>query len=405
MNILHVTPYYWPAVRYGGPIFSVAGLCRALAARGHAVQVYTTAVDGRGNSPVRLEEITEVDGVQVRYFPSNILRRLFWSPRMQHALQRNIEQFDIVHLHTVFVWPVYAAAMAAQRAGVPYLLAPRGMLEQELIRRKSRLVKSLWIRLYGKKILAGAAALQVTSQREADKIRELHLDIPRLVTVPNGIDLAALPDFSDVQNAGACETQQWGKKGYVLFLGRINWKKGLDRLIAAWSYGVDLPLILAGNDEEKYTAELQDLAAAQGVQEKIHFIGPVTGPEKWQLYSNAELLVLPSYSENFGNVVLEAMAAGCPVLVTPEVGLADAVIRYDAGLVVEGKPEKLAAAVQQLLADKAALQQMCRQGRLAAQEHFSWPAIGKRMEKVYLELLDNGRRRPNNTAGSAGSVR
>ncbi|MCI5207491.1 MAG: glycosyl transferase, partial [Candidatus Electrothrix sp. ATG2] len=119
MNILHVTPYYWPAVRYGGPVFSVAGLCRALAERGHTVEVYTTAVDGKENSRVELEKPMDVDGVQVTYFPSSLLRRLFWSPSMQQALEQNICQFDLVHLHTCFVWPVYAAAMAAQQAGVP----------------------------------------------------------------------------------------------------------------------------------------------------------------------------------------------------------------------------------------------------------------------------------------------
>ncbi|MCI5140783.1 MAG: glycosyltransferase, partial [Candidatus Electrothrix sp. ATG1] len=360
-------------------------LCRALAERGHTVEVYTTAVDGKENSRVELEKPMDVDGVQVTYFPSSLLRRLFWSPSMQQALEQNICQFDLVHLHTCFVWPVYAAAMAAQQAGVPYLFAPRGMLERGLIRRKSWLKKSLWIQCFGKKILSGAAALQVTTRREAEQIKALNLPVPHLVHIPNGIDPHEVQDGNE--NGNGVAKRQWGKAGYVLFLSRINWKKGLDRLIYAWGCGLDLPLVIAGNDEEQYTLKLMALAKEQGVGRHIHFIGQVAGAEKWALYKGAKLLVLPSYSENFGNVVLEAMAAGCPVLVTPEVGLADAVTAYGAGVVVEGKPEKLAAAITSLLNDKDALNRMGRQGMRAANEHFSWSAIAQKMETVYLDVL------------------
>lgn len=381
MNILHVIPYYWPAIRYGGPVFSVAGVCRALAERGHTVQVYTTAVDGRKDSRVELEKPMDIEGVQVTYFPSQVLRRHFWSPKMKQALQRNIRHFDLVHLHTCFVWPVYAAAVAAQQAGVPYLFTPRGMLERELIRKKSWLVKSLWIQYCGKKILSGAAALQVTTRREAEQINALNLPVPQLVEIPNGIDP------HEAQGGNGVAKRRWGKAGYVLFLSRINWKKGLDRLIYAWGCGIDLPLVIAGNDEENYTLKLMALAKEQGVDKHIHFIGQVTGAEKWALYKGAKFLVLPSYSENFGNVVLEAMAAGCPVVITPEVGLADAVTAHGAGVVVEGEPEKLAAAIKSLVNDKEALNRMSRQGILAAKEHFSWSAIAKKMETVYLDLL------------------
>ena len=166
MRILHVVPSYLPAVRYGGPIFAVHGLCRALAARGHEVQVFTTNIDGPGITPTPIATPVDLDGVQIRYFPCPLLRRLYWSPALGRALHQEIGKFDIVHLHSVFLWPTWAAARAARNAGIPYVLSPRGMLVKDLIARRSRLAKSAWIRLIERSNVEQAAALHLTSQLE-----------------------------------------------------------------------------------------------------------------------------------------------------------------------------------------------------------------------------------------------
>ena len=138
MKILHVVPTYYPAVRYGGPIQSVHGLASALAAQGHDVHVYTTNADGDGMLPVPQNRPVQVDGVNVWYFETGVGRRIYRSPKMRQALATNVARFDIVHLHSVFLWPTSAAAQAARKVGVPYVLSPRGMLVKDLIRRKSR---------------------------------------------------------------------------------------------------------------------------------------------------------------------------------------------------------------------------------------------------------------------------
>src|SRR5262245_46752372 len=114
MRILHVVPTYLPAVRYGGPIFAVHGLCRALVSRGHEVEVVTTNINGSENSAVPIEVPVELDGVQVRYFPSRLLRRLSWAPSLARVLRQQISTFDLVHLHSVFLWPTWAAARSAR---------------------------------------------------------------------------------------------------------------------------------------------------------------------------------------------------------------------------------------------------------------------------------------------------
>jgi glycosyltransferase involved in cell wall biosynthesis len=381
MRILHVVPTYVPAYRYGGPIYSVHGLCRALARRGLKVEVFTTNVDGPGDTDVALEQAVDVDGVAVWYFPSRRLRRLYWSPPMGAALRARVPDFDVMHLHSVFLWPTWAAARAAQRSGVPYLLAPRGMLVADLIRRKSRPLKGAWIRLIERRNLAGAAAVHVTTETEAREARALGLPLPRVVCVPNGVDLAVA-----VLREGGLPPGGVGGD-YALFLGRVNWEKGLDRLVRAWAHLRGVPLLVAGNDEEGYRPVLEAIAQEAGVGDDVRFLGPVSADAKWPLLAGAALLVLTSYSENFGNVVLEAMAVGCPVVVTPEVGAAEIVRESEAGVVVDGDPGVLGPALARLLADEPRRLAMGERGRRVLQERYTWDAVAERMERVYREIL------------------
>jgi glycosyltransferase involved in cell wall biosynthesis len=383
MKILHVVPTYYPAVRYGGPIRSVHGLASALAAQGHEVHVYTTNADGQGISSVPLHRPERLDGVTVWYFATNIGRRLYRSRRMGQMLNLNVAKFDVVHLHSVFLWPTSAAALAARRARVPYVLSPRGMLVRDLIDRRSSLTKRAWIALFERRNIEAAAAVHLTSEVEASEVRALGFRFARLAVVPNGIELPREPGSNSV---GADIARRTGRP-YVLFLGRLNWKKGLDRLIPAMAKVLDADLFIAGNDEGNYRSELEGLARRFGTKDRVHFLGLVDGASKWSLLSSALVLVLPSYSENFGNVVLEAMAVGCPVIVTPEVGLARAVREIGCGVVVPGDPAKLAVEIKRLLEDDGQRRLMTEKGRRAVEARYTWNIIGRQMVDVYTDIL------------------
>lgn len=358
MRILHVVPTYLPATRYGGPIYAVHGLCRALAARGHDVTVFTTNVDGDSESDVPLDAPVLLDGVRVRYFASS-LRRLYVSPAMRRALH-DLRGFDLVHAHSVYLWPTFAASRAAARQGVPYVISPRGMLVPALIARRSRLVKSAWIRLIERRNFARAAAIHFTSQREWDDARRVHVPLPNPFVVPNGIDLVPRPDVP--RDAAT-----------VVFLGRLNWKKGLDRLIAALPPGATL--VIAGNDEENLTPKLRALAAGRDVR----FVGPLYGAEKWELLARATVFALPSLSENFGNAVLEAMMMETPVVISPEVGLAPDVEAADAGIVTHDFGSALSAILREP-GDRG------RNGRTLVVSRFTWPAVAEAMEAAWRSL-------------------
>lgn len=386
MKILHVTASYAPAVRYGGLIVSVHGLCKALAARGHDVHVYSTSVDGPRDSDVPLGAPVLLDGVHVWYFRSPLLRRLYWSPSMGQALDRHMGGFDLAHLHALYVWPVWAAARAARRAGKPYVVAPRGMLEKKLIEKKSRITKSLLLAAVVRRMLERASAIHVTSAREQVEASAFGLALPPVYEVANGVESPA----SSTTTVSPPVADALAGPPFLLFVGRISWKKGLDRLIDALARLPDTVLVIAGGDDENYVPELKRRAVAAGVSNRCVFCGPVNDGEKAALFARAQALVLPSYSENFGNVVLEAMAAGCPVVVTPEVGLASLVRTSGAGLVVDGAADQLGAGLARVVADAGLRKSMGEQGRAAARD-YSWAAVAERMELAYLDILGNTR--------------
>jgi glycosyltransferase involved in cell wall biosynthesis len=388
MRVLHVVPSYLPARRYGGPVFATHALCAALARNGLDVTVFTTNVDGAGESDVPIGIPVLKDGVNVRYFRSSILRRLYFSPGMAHALEAECDSFDLMHLHSVYLWPTAMAARMARRRNVPYLISPRGMLVKELIVRKSTWLKSAWISLIERRNLECAAGIHVTSSAEARELRRFGFALPAIYEVPNGVAAESEPDEVDTLPEKTVELLARGRP-VVLFLGRINWKKGLDRLIAAMSQLPEADLLIAGNDEEQYTAELMALAAQKGVQNQVFFLGPVYGLAKKELYRRATLFALPSYSENFGNTVLEAMVEGCPVVVTPEVGARSIVEESGGGLVTIGEPALLGDAIRRLIVDTALRADMSRRGKEMMKAKYSWSAVAESMCDAYLQTVRN----------------
>lgn len=340
--------------------------------RGHQVDVFTTNVDGNRDSDVPLGVPVDLDGVSVRYFRSTF-RRLYVSPSMRAALDASMAGYDTVHLHSVFLWPTFAAARAAAKHGIPYVVSPRGMLVPELIARKSSVAKRLWIRMVERRTFANAASVHFTAQVEWDDARRIGIPLPDSIVVPNGIDLPpadATPRLPDT----------------LLFLGRINWKKGLEFLLDAVKDVPGVKVVIAGNDEEALTPKLRAQAERNGIADRVDFRGPVSGAAKEELLRTSTALMLPSLSENFGNVVLEAMAVEMPVIVTPEVGLAADVESGGAGIVTSNVPDALAAAIRRLLSDSGARTAMGKRGRELVQSRFTWDRVAADMEQHYARI-------------------
>jgi glycosyltransferase involved in cell wall biosynthesis len=324
-----------------------------------------------------------MENVQVRYFSSPWLRRLYHAPELGRALENETGKFDLVHLHSVFLWPTWAAARAARKNGVPYVLSPRGMLVRELIRQRSRLAKSAWIHLVEKSNLEHAAAIHLTSELEASELKRFRWRLPGLAVIPNGIDepLALVGHISS--DVDAIATAQ----PLVLFLGRLSWKKGLDRLLHAFAHNGAGKLAIVGTDDEGLAPQLEKWANDLRIANRVRILArTVVGSDKECLFAAAKVFVLSSYSENFGNTVLEAMRRCVPVVVTPEIGAAEIVRQSAGGIVTQGDTESLGETIGHLLNNPNLARSMGKAGQQHIMRHYTWAGISARMEELYESL-------------------
>lgn len=386
MRLIHVTPTYLPAVRYGGPIVAVHGLCVALAARGHNVEVFTTSIDGSHDSDVPLDRPVMIDGVRIRYFRSPLLRRLSWAPSLAAALRAEIGGADIVHLHSVFLWPTAVAARVARRHGIPYLVSPRGMLVKALVARRHALLKQLWLALIERRNLETAAAIHVTSRIEAAELNKFALRLTRVAAIPNGIDDFATIATGEPANDVARLAEL---RPLMLSFGRLSWVKRLDRLIEAFARTECGNLAIVGTDDEGLAPQLRADAERLGIASRVHLIPrTITGADKEFVFNAASGVVLASLSESFGNVGIEAMQRGLPVIATPGTGVSELLRESGGGLVVEPEPKALAEAIERIVRDAALAARLGEAGKNFARQHCRWSDVAERMEALYRSLLD-----------------
>lgn len=384
MRILHVIPSVAP--RYGGPSKAVVEMCRELVRRGERAEIYTTNIDVDGCLDVPLERAVEADGVRITYFPIEALSLYKISRPLAGALRSSIPDFDVVHVHSLYQFPSTVAAHYCRRYGVPYIVLPHGTLDPFLYRRH-RMRKWLYETVWERRNLAAAAAVHFTAEEEMELASSLGLRF-RGVVVPLGVDLEKPPPSAS--RLADLWTETAGKR-VILFLGRINFKKGLD--ILARAFGAiarnrnDVHLLLAGPDSEGYGSQVRLWLKEEGVLHKATFAGMLVGERKGVALAGSAMFVLPSYTENFGIAVVEAMAAGLPVVISNRVNIWREVSRGGAGIIVDPEAHATADAINLLLDDHATAARMGERGSRVAREHFTWDAAGAKLVDLYRQIV------------------
>jgi len=389
LNILHVTPSYIPAWRYGGPIWSVHGLAKAQATLGHRVRVFTTSMDGPNNLDIPLKVAVDREGVEVFYYPVGSLlgplaRRIFFAPEMAKAIRNVLPSTDVVHTHSAFLWPTMIAGKKARRANVRTVYTPRGMLWPEMVLGKSQVAKRAWIAAFEKSNVEKSSAVHVTASLEEEKIRELGLSPQRVINLPNAVEVPSeiveLPDNSVLSSLS-------DHKNYILSFGRIHEKKNNEALIDALENRPELRAVIAGVDDDGYAVQLQQRIQSKGLTSQIKVLPrQISGPEKEFLFQQARLFILPSHSENFGNTVLEAMVRGIPVIASNQTGAASVVKDAEAGFICTPDARSVGDTWDLAMSEHEKLTAMGRSGQAFVETHYTWPIIASKMVSAYQEL-------------------
>ena len=362
MRVLHVIPSV--AERSGGPGLAIVPMCRALQAQGIELLLITTDSVAR---------TVDHGGVPAIFFEAQLGESFKYSRPLAAWLNANAQNFDAAHIHAVFNHACLAAARACRKAHVPYVIRPLGTLDPWSMKQKPVRKRVFWS-LAGKAMLNGAAAVHYTSPAEKAATESL-LGVNNGTVIPLGIEQPV-------------STNGTARDRYVLVLSRLHPKKGLDVLIDAFAELTarrefqDWRLIIAGD------GPAED-ALKQKASDNITFAGWLDGERKDAMLSGASLLVLPSYQENFGLCVMEALARSVPVLVSPHVNLADEIAAAKAGWIAQVKKDALAAALASALSDDEELSRRGRAGKVLSQK-YSWERVARNLVELYKEIT-NGR--------------
>ena len=413
MNVLHVIPSLSP--KDGGPSFAVKAMAEALAGEGVQVTIATTAaaesapIIGDQLSVIGRESRRENAPTEPGGYRIMCVRRNFEPYKVSFSLARwlraNIAQFDLIHIHALFSFSSTMAARIARKNAVPYVLRPLGVLNRWGMQNRRRLPKLVSFRLVELPILLHSAAIQYTSEAERNEAAELNQQLAEheSAVIPLPIEQRA---WSKEQRAESGQQffatfpRAQGKR-IILFLSRIDRKKGLELLIDAFAMvrqkDKDVALIIAGEGEESYVREVRELRERAKRSEHEHehehehddviWTGHLGGEMKAAALAAADVFVLPSASENFGIAAAESLAAGVPTIVSEEVALSSDIRRYDAGLIVERDAKQLAGAIADLLSNKERAATLAANGRRIAEERYSPKAVGKALHELYQQII------------------
>ena len=399
MRILNVTQTYAPFLEFGGPPVKVRALSEALVKLGHEVTVLTVdwGFEGRMAAHIAASKAerspfgwrAEENGVRSVYLPIWLkYRALSWNPALKRYLRARLQNFDVAHIFGIYDFLGPAVAAMCRSRGIPYVVEPIGMFVPIV---RNVLMKRCYHLAFGDAMFRGAGRFVATSTQEVSELVAAGLPGEKIVLRHNGVDAPrVLPEQGTFRRTYGIPMEA----KVVLFLGRLSRKKSPDLLLEAFA---KLPgalrsntyLVFVGPDDDMQ-ANLERLAAASGAKERILFCGPLFGSKKWSAYRDADVFVLPSQNENFGNTAAEAVIAGTPVIVTERCGIAP-MLAGVAGIVAPHDSNWLTKAINDVLT-MPSLRERLREGGKQVAAHLGWEAPAGAMVGLYNQLVAGERR-------------
>ncbi len=383
MHILFVTQYDLLNPAAGGPVYKVRALSKYLAQSGHSVTIITA----EANTETADQDRLQFGGLEhrIRIFRLSTLfryRAVTVNPAAWVVARREIPRADVIHLIGFYDLLGPIVRSTAQTNDVPYVLEPIGMLIPIV---RSLRKKRLYHRWLGRRLVADAARVVATSAQEKNELVQAGISVEKIVQLRNGIDLtefAVLPERGRMRRKLGIAPEE----RVLLYLSRLSAKKNPDMLLRAFAELnlSDTRLVIAGPCENGYLKQLKGLSANLGVDRKVVFSGPLYGQDKLAAFVDADIFVLPSQNENFGNVIAEAIATSTPVIISNQCGIAEHV-RDKAGLVVAAEQSALRDAIARLMLDAVLYETLTKQCKDVARG-LSWEQPVRQMESVYADV-------------------
>jgi glycosyltransferase involved in cell wall biosynthesis len=359
MKVLHILASIDKSA--GGPSRSVPQTCENVSDLGVDIELIVR------NSPNPIKVNT-----------SNKFKVNFKSIKQLIGFSKTISKEDISFIHLQQVWDPYIHVMAraARKKGIPYIITPRGMLEPWIMNRHP-LKKKIAMFLYQRKDIKKAVYIHATCEMEKENIRKLGFNNP-IVVISNGVEtnnIQLKKEWQNVQN--------------ILFLSRVHPKKGIELLIEAVALlqNSNLKITIAGEGDASYVLALKKLSVEKGVAEQFDFVGGVYGNAKWELYQKADLFVLPTYSENFGIVVPEALATGIPVITTTGTPWQELETEKCGWWIDLNVPNLVKALTEAIRLQPEVLKEMGLRGRKLVKEKYEIKAVAEQMKGFYEQIV------------------
>lgn len=389
MKILQVTNFFKPSWEAGGPVRATYEISKSLVQDGHDVTVYTTdgfkhRLDVVKNKPVF------VDGIRTYYFRnlSLYLSRNMNLPIPYYlpvVLKKEIKNFDVIHIHEYRTFLAVLIHYYAKKYNIPYVLQPRGSMP--LLGKNNQ--KKIFDYFFGNSLVQDAKLIIASSKIESSFYSERfpNIDQKKIIYIPNGV---SIENYSNLPKKGEFKKQYSINESdeIILFLGRIHEIKGLDILVEAFSnllkYHNNIKLVIAGPDDG-YFKKLEAIVDKLDLGDNVIFTGPLYEQQKIKAYVDADVFVLPSRYESFGNVILEAIACGIPVIITDRCGVSD-IVENEVGFIVEYDASHLFNALNVLLSDEELRDRFGKNGMKMANDYLAWNKIVCLLENIYKNI-------------------
>jgi glycosyltransferase involved in cell wall biosynthesis len=380
LKILIVVPTYYPAFQFGGPIFQIHYLAKNLIKNKILVTVCTT---DKGNEKYTNSNIKKIiEGVEVFYF-KRMFSKLYLSMSMLAFLLKNIKKYDVVHIHSIFNFPAAISLIISQFFKKKIILSPRGILDKDLIENKNTIMKKIWLYLLKNTLSKNVKFFHATTEFEKKKIK-FYYENNDIKVIANGIDENLFLKKKISRKINNKYSKYFKKKNNLLYLGRIDKKKNIELILKSIKNAQlsNFVLNVVGTGDKQYLKYLLNLSYKLNLNDNINFINHLDNESKIYFYKKSSHLLLPSKSENFANVVLEAIFFGKSVLISDKVGLKDFVKKNNFGIVCDST-RTFEKDLKFLVNNKNIMVRTHKYGKKMIIKNFSWSKIVHQYINMY----------------------